>query len=78
MCWLIKLIGINYKIIYQKGKLNTNADALYRLELHTKWTFGINFNNKFQVVKTTNFGNQNNVNAKTILVSNSINILKII
>lgn len=34
--WRIKLEEYNYKIIYKKGKYNTNADALSRIEIHTK------------------------------------------
>lgn len=34
--WRIKLEEYDYNIIYKKGKLNTNADALSRIELHTK------------------------------------------
>lgn len=38
--WRIKLQEFDYQIIYKKGKLNTNADALSRIELHTKETKG--------------------------------------
>lgn len=37
--WRLKLEEFNYDIIYKKGKLNTNADALSRIEIHTKETF---------------------------------------
>lgn len=36
--WRIKLDEFDYNIIYKKGKLNTNADALSRIELHIKET----------------------------------------
>lgn len=36
--WRIKLEEYDYKIFYKKGKLNTNADALSRVEIHTKET----------------------------------------
>lgn len=36
--WRIKLDEYDYNIIYKKGKLNSNADALSRIELHTKET----------------------------------------
>lgn len=36
--WRIKMEEFDYKIIYKKGKLNTNADALSRIEIHTKDT----------------------------------------
>lgn len=36
--WRIKLEEFDYKITYKKGKLNTNADALSRVEIHTKET----------------------------------------
>ncbi len=36
--WRIRLEEFNYQIIYKKGKLNTNADALSRIEIHTKET----------------------------------------
>lgn len=36
--WRIKLEEFDYQIIYKKGKLNTNADALSRVEIHTKET----------------------------------------
>lgn len=39
--WRIKLEEYDYHIIYKKGKLNTNADALSRIELHTKETNNI-------------------------------------
>lgn len=34
--WRIKFDEFD-KIIYKKGKLNTNADALSRINIHTKW-----------------------------------------
>lgn len=34
--WRFKLEEFDYNIIYKKGKLNTNADALSRIELHIK------------------------------------------
>lgn len=34
--WRIKLEEYDYKILYKKGTSNTNADALSRIELHTK------------------------------------------
>lgn len=54
--WRIRLEEFDYQIFYKKGKLNTNADALSRIELHTKETNDIfsymdDFNNKFN---TTN------------------------
>lgn len=36
--WRIKLEEFDYEIIYKKGKLNTNADALSRIEIHVKET----------------------------------------
>lgn len=36
--WRIKLEEFDYHIIYKKGKLNTNADALSRIEIHVKET----------------------------------------
>lgn len=36
--WRIKLEEFDYKIIYKKGRLNTNADALSRIEIHMKET----------------------------------------
>lgn len=34
--WRLKLEEFDYEIIYKKGKSNTNADALSRVEIHTK------------------------------------------
>lgn len=34
--WRIKLDEYDYKIIYKTGNMNTNADALSRIELHAK------------------------------------------
>ena len=36
--WRIKLEEFDYKILYKKGTLNTNADALSRIEINTKET----------------------------------------
>lgn len=33
--WRLKLEEYDYNIVYKKGKLNTNADALSRVEIHT-------------------------------------------
>lgn len=38
--WRMKLEEYDYQIIYKKGKLNTNADALSRIEIHAKETSG--------------------------------------
>lgn len=34
--WRLKLEEFDYEIVYKKGKSNTNADALSRVEIHTK------------------------------------------
>lgn len=39
--WRLKLEEYDYDIMYKKGKCNTNADALSRIEIHTKETFDI-------------------------------------
>ncbi|XP_050505429.1 uncharacterized protein LOC126883802 [Diabrotica virgifera virgifera] len=36
--WRLKLEEFDYEVIYKKGKANTNADALSRIEIHTKET----------------------------------------
>ena len=36
MRWRLKLEEYDYEIIYKKGKLNSNADALSRVEIHAK------------------------------------------
>ena len=38
MRWRLKLSEYDYDIVYKKGKLNANADALSRVEIHTKET----------------------------------------
>lgn len=40
--WRLKLSEYNYTVIYKKGKSNTNADALSRIELHVEQTDEIN------------------------------------
>lgn len=37
--WRLKLEEFDYEVLYKKGKANTNADALSRVEIHTKETF---------------------------------------
>ena len=65
--WRIRLEEFDFKIIYKKGKLNTNADALSRIELHTKETDGFknlvsyidDFNKQLEKEKNVN-NTQNN------------------
>jgi hypothetical protein len=44
MRWRIKLVEYDYKVVYKKGALNTNADALsriHRLSLENKVDLGV-------------------------------------
>lgn len=34
--WRLRLSEYDFSVIYKKGKFNTNADALSRIEIHTK------------------------------------------
>ncbi|KAG5862546.1 hypothetical protein JTB14_025218 [Gonioctena quinquepunctata] len=46
--WRLKLGEFDYKVVYKKGKANTNADALSRVEINTKEAFSLNkFMNNF-------------------------------
>lgn len=65
--WRIKLQEFDYQITYKKGKLNTNADALSRIELHTKDTANISnlvsyieeFNRELEAESTPSITNDN-------------------
>jgi transposase InsO family protein len=52
--WRLRLEEFDYDIIYKNGKLNTNADALSRVEIHAKeeskniFDYMENFNQQFQ------------------------------
>ncbi|KAG5867895.1 hypothetical protein JTB14_021176 [Gonioctena quinquepunctata] len=46
--WRLKLEEFDYEVVYKKGKANTNADALSRVEINTKEAFSLNkFMNNF-------------------------------
>lgn len=36
--WRLKLSVYDFTVIYKKGKMNSNADALPRMEIHTEET----------------------------------------
>ncbi|XP_074027679.1 uncharacterized protein [Leptinotarsa decemlineata] len=51
--WRLKLEEFDYEIVYKKAKSNTNADALSRIEVHTKEAFSLkeyieNFNKELE------------------------------
>lgn len=60
--WRLRLEEFDYEVIYKKGKNNTNADALSRIEIHTKETFDIldymnDFNKQFDTDNASLYNN---------------------
>lgn len=84
--WRLKLEEYDYEICYKKGKKNTNADALSRIEIHTKEVSDKNQNSKTPLEEyienfndTLSTSNNQNVNAENNLLDNdSINDTELI
>lgn len=51
--WRLKLEEFDYEIIYKKGKLNTNADALSRIRIDTPKLIDVNLNDTASIQGTS-------------------------
>jgi hypothetical protein len=69
--WRLKLSEYTYDVIYKKGKLNTNADALSRIEIHNEETESVVIDELCSILPNPTVGPRSIANSSTVTAHTS-------